>query len=69
MYLFVDALQESGCRIDIENHRAGDNAMRTIRMRGNLQQTQMAQQLISQRVGPSAALTSLQQWSQMPSRL
>jgi len=43
--------QESGCRIDIENHRVGDNAIRTIRMRGNLQQTQVAQQLISQRVG------------------
>lgn len=47
--------QESQCRIDIENTRSGEHAMRVIRIRGNMQQTQVAQQLITQRVSPPAS--------------
>jgi hypothetical protein len=49
---FCGASQESECKIEIESSRPGENAMRVIRIRGNMQQTQLAQQLITQRVRP-----------------
>lgn len=42
--------QESGCRIDIENTRSGEQAMRTVRIRGSIEATQLAQQLITAKV-------------------
>jgi hypothetical protein len=57
----VCLVQESQCRIDIENSRSGEHALRVIRIRGNMQQTQVAQELIRQRVRPHIAETSRSQ--------
>ncbi len=51
--------QESGCRIDIENTRSGENAMRTVRIRGGLENTQHAQQLITQKASGTVAASFL----------
>jgi poly(rC)-binding protein 2/3/4 len=45
---------DSGCRIDIENTRSGEHALRVIRITGNMAQTQAAQALIQEKVTSEA---------------
>lgn len=47
--------QETGCRIDIENTRSGEQAMRTVRIRGGLEATQLAQQRITEKASEERA--------------
>lgn len=41
---------ESGCRVDIENTRTGEQALRVIRITGSVAQTQAAQSMIQEKV-------------------
>jgi len=41
---------DSGCRVDIENTRSGEHALRVIRITGSVAQTQAAQSMIQEKI-------------------